>query len=114
MGPGPKDNNPKKQQERAIALKYHDANKLPSILAKGYGAIADEIIAMAEANGIPVEKNENLATMLSKIETDHSIPEETFKLVAEVLCFLYHTDKEWREQHKHLEKILGNPEEDDE
>ncbi len=100
------DEQDNKDRERAIALKYHDASEIPTIVAKGYGELARQIVAIAKSNGVPVTKDDTLSDLLSKIETGNTIPEESFKLVAEILCFLYFTDKEWRDDHDHLGDII--------
>lgn len=103
---------PSKDREQAIALKYLDSSSLPTILAKGHGEIAREIIKLANDHNIPVTKDEGLSSILAKVQTDDAIPEEAFRLVAEVLCWLYYSDKEWREKHAHLKSALELPNED--
>lgn len=102
-----KKNKDRQTTEKAIALKYHDADELPTIIAKGTGEVARQIIELARSNGIPVQQDETLAELLSKIDVSHDIPEESFRLVAEVLSFLYFTDQEWRDNNPHLKEILG-------
>lgn len=98
-----------RDREQAIALKYFDPGSLPTILAKGHGEVAREIIKLAEQNGIPVTEDETLSSLLSKVQTDEAIPEEAFRLVAEVICWLYFSDKDWREKHHSLKAVLESP-----
>lgn len=74
----------------AIALKY-DANEAqaPKILAKGERLWAEKIIAIAEANGVPIVRNVPLAQALNKLDVGDEIPEALYQAVAEVLTFVY-------------------------
>ncbi len=94
------------KRQRAIALEYHDPKELPRILANGVGEIAKRIIELAEKSGVPVEENDSLAEVLSRLEHGSNISPESYRLVAEVLAFLYHTDRKWRESHPHLKDVM--------
>jgi len=100
------DEKARAKRQRAIALEYHDPTALPRILASGAGEIARRIVEIAEASGIPVNQDDSLSDMLAKLDIGSAISPQSFKLVAEVLAFLYHTDREWREKHKHLKDVL--------
>jgi flagellar biosynthesis protein len=73
----------------AVALHY-DFGKAtaPSIVAKGRGVLADQIVARAQEAGVPVERNTALANSLSQLEVDQTIPRELYRAVAEVIGFL--------------------------
>lgn len=90
------------KRQKAVALTYADKDSLPRVVAQGAGEIAKRIIQLAKQNNIPVSEDDSLAEMLSKLNTGQSITPECYRLVAEILCFLYHTDKEWREQHSFM------------
>jgi len=67
-----------------------DANaKPPFVAAAGSGFIAEQIIALAEANGVPVEHDPALATLLAGVGVGHHIPPELYQAIAELLVFLY-------------------------
>ncbi len=72
----------------AIALKY-DGKSAPVIAAKGRGDVAQDIIELAVANGIPLDNNPELVTLLSSIPLGDSIPEALYIAVAEVIAFAY-------------------------
>lgn len=73
----------------AVALQYEPAkDQVPTLTAKGEGAVAGRIVAIAEAAGVPVEYNEPLARSLSKIELGEQIPRELYRAVAEVIGFV--------------------------
>jgi len=71
----------------AVALQY-DAPHAPRVVATGRGFIGENIIAAAEAHGVPIEKNPALAEALSTIPLDDEIPEQLYLAVAEILAFL--------------------------
>lgn len=76
----------------AVALEYETGTReAPRVTAKGYGAIAEQIIAVAEENGIVIESNAHLAEALSGVELDESIPLELYEAVAEVIAFVLRT-----------------------
>jgi len=72
----------------AVALKY-DGKNSPTITAKGQGNLAQEIIDLAHASGIPLDHNPELVTILSSIPLGNEIPEELYTAVAEVIAFAY-------------------------
>ncbi|MBW1714056.1 MAG: EscU/YscU/HrcU family type III secretion system export apparatus switch protein [Deltaproteobacteria bacterium] len=69
----------------AASLEYHPDLEAPKVTAKGEGRAAEEIIALAQSLGIPVKKDPDLITILSKVELGQEIPEEIYALVAEIL-----------------------------
>lgn len=71
----------------AVALKW-EGQGVPTVVAKGEGHVADQIVARAEEAGVAVEENPLLAKALSAVELDRQIPEPLFKAVAEVIAFV--------------------------
>ncbi len=75
---------------QAVALEYErGVDEAPRIVASGKGAIAEQILAVAEARGIKVRKDADLIEILSAIEVDSVIPLEAFAAVAEILSYVY-------------------------
>lgn len=73
----------------AVALEYETGTReAPRVTAKGYGVIAEQIIAAAEEHGIVIESNVHLAEALSGVELDDSIPIELYEAVAEVIAYV--------------------------
>lgn len=95
------------RKERAVALQYQGLDQVPTVLAAGRGAAARAITALARQHGIPVQQNETLAELLGNLPSGEPISPESFRLVAELLCFLYSTDERWRSQHDFLDPVLG-------
>lgn len=81
-------------REKAVALKY-DATKsaAPKVTAKGEGNVAQNIIKIAQENDVPIQKDEDLVELLSKVELDREVPAEMYKAVAEVFSFIYKMTK---------------------
>jgi flagellar biosynthesis protein len=79
----------KEQQNKAAALKYRQGtDSAPKIVAKGRGAVADRIIALAREHGIPIREDRNMVEVLSTLDLYEEIPPELYKAVAEILAFL--------------------------
>lgn len=78
----------------AVALKYvQDADAAPRLVAKGRGAVAEQILAIARAHGIPVHRDTDLVEVLAKLNLDDLIPSELYQAVAEILAHLYKMNK---------------------
>lgn len=80
----------KQQRPRAVALSY-DAESMaaPTVSAVGQGEIAERIIALAKAQGIPVRQDPDLVSLLAQLDIGQIIPSELYAVVAEVLAFVY-------------------------
>ncbi|WP_411346084.1 EscU/YscU/HrcU family type III secretion system export apparatus switch protein [Paenibacillus sp. WLX1005] len=97
-------NTPKRQPskantisaKRAVALKYDPAqNAAPVVVAKGRGRIAETILEKAQEAGVIIQEDPALVEVLSKLDLDQQIPGELYDLVAEILSFIYRTDKNY-------------------
>ena len=101
-----KNEKPIPGKRTAVAVRYDVENdKAPLILASGRGAVADEILRIAEENKIPLYENRDLASMLAKLEIDTEIPAQLYVLVAEVLFFVYKLDKMAEKREKLIKRI---------
>ena len=78
----------------AVALSYDpDRAALPRVVAKGRGALAAQIVALARAHGVEVRRDRDLAALLSTLEIDWPIPVVAFAAVAEILAHLYRANR---------------------
>ena len=92
-----KEKEKEKNQLRASALGFTpDQDNAPRVLAAGRGKIAEQIIALANANGIPIREDPILSAALSTIDINEEIPPELYSVVAEVFAYIY------RIQGRHL------------
>ena len=79
------------KQKTAIALTYDPGlGGAPRVSAKGEGAVAEEILALARAHGIHLHEDGQLASVLAQIPLGDDIPEALYVAVAEVLAFAYY------------------------
>ncbi|MEG3757034.1 EscU/YscU/HrcU family type III secretion system export apparatus switch protein [Pseudoalteromonas carrageenovora] len=72
----------------AIGLLYEAGNS-PTVSVKGFGELADEIIAAAEQKGIMIHQDEALAKTLSHLKLGEEIPKELYYVIAELIAFSY-------------------------
>ncbi|CAH1203113.1 hypothetical protein PAECIP111891_02234 [Paenibacillus allorhizoplanae] len=80
--------------KKAVALRYSpEAQKAPTLIAKGKGHMAEAILQKAKESGIPIQEDKSLVEVLSKLDLDQEIPPELYQLVAEVLSFIYRSDQ---------------------
>lgn len=85
----------------AISLKYSwGSNHAPKVTAKGQGWVAEKIIAMAEQQNIPIKKDKDLVALLEKVDVGREIPESLYKLVAELLAWVYQLNNEYSKNRK--------------
>ena len=93
-------------QRAAIALRYDvEKDKAPFVIATGRGAVADEILRVAEENKIPLYEDRKLAELLGKIELDTEVPPELYVLVAQFLFFVYKLDKMAEKKERLIRRI---------
>lgn len=78
----------------AVALKYAQGDSAPTVVAKGRGLIAEEIIARAREHGVFVHESPELVAMLSQVNLDAEIPGELYIAVAELLAWIYQVERE--------------------
>lgn len=87
---GEKDRMVSEDPTTAVALGYdRDGDDLPKVMAKGRGAVAAQIIAVAEEHGVAIHRDEDLVEVLDRLEIDAPIPVAAFAAVAEILAHLY-------------------------
>lgn len=89
----------------ATALGYDpDRDNAPVVIASGRGKIAEEILAAARQNDIPIHSDPILAETLSRVNINQAIPPELYIVVAEIFAYIYRI----RENHYKKSEILIN------
>lgn len=78
-----------KRPARAAAALHYDGRNAPRLTAKGVGAVAEEIVRIAEENDVPLQEDPELAALLGQIDLGEEIPRELYLAVAEVLAFAF-------------------------
>lgn len=67
---------------QAVALRYEKERKTPIVVAKGSGAIAEEILRRAKEAGVFVHSSRELIDLLMKVDLDARIPPPLYAAVA--------------------------------
>ncbi len=80
------------RQQRAVALAYAAGSNAPTVVAKGRGLVADQIIARAQDAGVFVHESKELVSLLMDIDLDGQIPPALYRAIAELLAWLYHIE----------------------
>ena len=89
-----KNNNP--VLHKAVSLQYKKGkNAAPKVTAKGQGWMADRIIKMAQENNIPIREDKDLLHLLSEIDVGQEVPESLYKVVAELLAWVYELNQNY-------------------
>lgn len=79
---------------KAAALKYDaQTSSAPVVKAKGMGDVAEKIIQLAQEHNIPIKEDPDLVALLVQLDLDQEIPPELYKIVAEILSFVYNLDR---------------------
>ena len=65
----------------------------PRITAKGWGVIAEQLLALAAEHDVPLWHDRDLAAALAVLDLETEIPAALYQAVAEVLAFVYRINK---------------------
>lgn len=79
-------------KKQAVAIAYQSGSAAPSVVAKGRGAVAEQIIARANDSGVAIHESKELVSLLMKVDLDDHIPSALYRSVAELLAWLYQID----------------------
>lgn len=71
----------------AAALRYHSGSAAPSLVAKGTGQVALEVIRRARLAGVPIHQSPELVGLLMQVDLDRDIPPALYLAAAEVLAW---------------------------
>jgi flagellar biosynthetic protein FlhB len=78
----------------AVALSYKAGQNAPRVLAKGADLLAFRIREIAREHEIAIVENPPLARQLyADVEVGHEVPVQMFALVAEVLAYVWRTNR---------------------
>ena len=83
----------------AVAIS-HEPEKAgaPKVLAAGVGEMAKRILELARREHICIRQDTSLAELLARVPTGSAIPPSAYQLIAELLVFLYATDRRLAEK----------------
>ncbi len=92
---------PEDKPKRAIALKYERRkDAAPQVVARGSGLLAEQILAIARANGVSVKEDSLLVEALARLDVGEVIPPDLYYVVAEVFAWLYSLKPEKRSAYE--------------
>ena len=85
----------------AVALRYDpERGDAPRVVAKGRGAIAAQIVAIARERRVAVRRDADLAALLGALQIDCPIPVAAFAAVAEILAQLYRANRQLQDTRR--------------
>lgn len=92
----PRWQKPKERVPVAVALDHKPKHggqqpnsRGPRVVATGRGSVAEQILEIAFAKGIPVREDPDLVELLAAVELDAEIPVDAIAAVAEILSYIY-------------------------
>jgi len=110
----PRWTEPRARVPVAVALDYKrpdgsiDPRRGPRVAATGRGTVAEQILEIAFAKGIPVREDPDLAQILSTLDVDSVIPVDALSAVAEILSYLYRLNGRALDDHNVLDGEAGD------
>ena len=82
------------RKKRAVALHYGADDTAPVVVASGMGYLAEKIVDVAQANGVPVYEDDSLATILSQLRLGQEIPQELYQAIVDIYVYFLSFDPE--------------------
>lgn len=80
----------KSSVKSAVGIQYQEGEKTaPTIIAKGFGDLAEEIIEVAKASGVLIHEDPYLSQFLNQLDLGQEIPDELYHVIAELIAFSY-------------------------
>lgn len=84
------------------ALRYDsDEEDAPRLVARGRGYAAQRILELAQEHDLPITKDPTLVSILGALDVGAEIPPDLYGLIAEVLAWAYHVDKDAAATRRH-------------
>ena len=78
------------KKTKAAAVKWDSKEQpVPQVIAKGEGAMAQMMVELAQEHNVPIHEDPALVEILSKMNIMDQIPKECYRVVAELLVFIY-------------------------
>jgi flagellar biosynthesis protein len=84
---------PPDTRPEAVALRYAAGDAAPVVVAKGRGAMAEEIVLRARDAGLFVHASRELTALLMQVDLDGRIPPTLYVAVAELLAWLHRLER---------------------
>ena len=90
---------PNERSRQAVALAYQENERAPRVVAKGYGELAERIMAEAHRQGIYVHDAPEIVALLMQLDLDAEIPPRLYQVVAELLVWVFELSYEGLKRH---------------
>lgn len=84
------------RKKRAVALHYGADDTAPVVVASGMGYLAEKIVDVAQANGVPVYEDDSLATILTQLNLGQEIPGELYQAIVDIYVYFLNFDPSGR------------------
>ena len=84
------------RKKRAVALHYGADDTAPVVVASGMGYLAEKIVDVAQANGVPVYEDDSLATILTQLNLGQEIPAELYQAIVDIYVYFLNFDASGR------------------
>lgn len=81
--------SPETARSGAVALSLGAGGQAPTVVAKGYGAVAEAIVQRAKESGLYVHASSELVKLLMHVDLDSQIPPNLYLAVAEMLTWMH-------------------------
>ena len=80
------------KRRQAVALAGSEGGEATRVIAKGYGDLAEQVIAEARRHGIYVHDSPELVGLLMGLDLDKRVPDRLYDVVAELLAWVAEMD----------------------
>lgn len=80
------------RQKRAVALQYRRDLPAPMVVARGTGRVAERLVEIARDHNVTIVNRPELLDSLVMLELGDYIPEELYRMIAELLAFVRRVD----------------------
>ena len=84
------------RKKRAVALHYGADDTAPVVVASGMGYLAEKIVDVAQANGVPIYEDDSLATVLTQLNLGQEIPAELYQAIVDIYVYFLNFDPSGR------------------
>jgi flagellar biosynthesis protein len=80
--------------KKVTALRYdHEKDSAPKVVAKGRGIIAEKILEKAKEYNVLIKEDPDLLEAIYRLDIYQEIPENLYRVVAEILSEVYRINK---------------------
>lgn len=87
-------NTKKEDLRKALEIMFKAQTKVQDVRISGLGRLSREVLKIAKANQIELNKDIELMKHLAKLESTKQISEELYPAVAEILARMYRVSKQ--------------------